>query len=72
MVKFGIGTKVSIVAREYDEAYLTGARLATGGGSKIRLTRPLPQRGHIIRSRKPESGMLRPRAQANVSRLGSA
>jgi hypothetical protein len=33
------------------EPYATGARLATDGGSKIRLTRRLPHRGHIIRSR---------------------
>jgi hypothetical protein len=30
------------------------------------LTRRLPQRGHIIRSRKPESGMLRPRVQERL------
>ena len=52
--------------------YATGARLAIGGCSKIRLTLRLPQRGHIIRSRRPESGMLRPRVQAKVSRLSSA
>src|SRR5271154_5930500 len=53
--------------------YNADARVATGdGGSKIRLTRRLPQRGHIIRSRKPDSGMLRPRVQTNVSRLSSA
>jgi 2-methylisocitrate lyase-like PEP mutase family enzyme len=31
------------------------ARLAIGGGSKMRLTRRLRHRGHIIRSRKPEA-----------------
>jgi hypothetical protein len=43
--------------------YTAGARFATDGGSKIRLTRRLPQRGHILRSRKPESDILRPRVQ---------
>jgi len=53
-------------------AYPIGVRFAIGGGSKIKLTRRLPQRGHIIRSQRPESDMLRPRVQANVSRLSSA
>ena len=44
----------------------------TVGGSKIRLTRRPPQRGHIIRSERPASGMLRPRVQTSVSRLSSA
>jgi hypothetical protein len=52
--------------------YDTGARMATAGGSKIKLTRRLPQRGHIMRSRNPASGMLRPRVHTSVSRLNSA
>ena len=55
-----------------EEPYATGARFATGGGSKIRLMRRLPQRGHIIRSRKPASGIFRPRVQTSVSRFSSA
>jgi hypothetical protein len=45
------------------------ARPAIAGGSKIRLTRRPPQRGHIMRSWRPASGMLRPRVQTSVSRL---
>jgi|SRR5579871_2157359 len=52
--------------------HATGVRFATGGGSKIRLTRRLPHRGHIMRSRSPDSGILQPRVEANVSRLSSA
>lgn len=55
-----------------ESPYDADARLATGGGSKIRLTRRFPQRGHIIRSRSPESGILRPRVHTRVSRFNSA
>jgi hypothetical protein len=65
---FGEGIKIT----HYSQPYAPGARLATGGGSKIRLTRRSPQRGHIIRSRRPERDMLRPRVQAKVSKLSSA
>jgi len=42
------------------------------GGSKITVTRRLPQRGHIMRSPSPASGMLRPRVHTSVSKLSSA
>ena len=52
--------------------YDAGGRLATAGGLKIRLTRRSPHPGHIIRSRSPASGILRPRAQTSVSWPSSA
>ena len=42
------------------EAYNTGARCDCDGGSKIRLTRPLPLRGHIIRWRPAKGGTFIP------------
>jgi hypothetical protein len=57
-----------MAAKPYD----IGARAPIGGGSNIRLTRRFPHLGHIIRSRKPASGMFRPRVQTRVSRLSSA
>jgi hypothetical protein len=42
------------------------------GGSKIRLTRRLPQRGHIIRSLSPASYICGPRVQTSISRSSSA
>ena len=64
----GLGFRRSCLAKA---RHASSARFAIDGGSKIRLTRRFPHRGHIIRSRKPDKGILRPLASKSASQ-GSA